>query len=68
MFIFRIKKDKPLQIISEKTGEILEVHCPKDNKNTGIVIGLKLPKDYKILHSKQVEDLNDSTDDLNYNK
>lgn len=67
MFIYRIKKESPLQILNKETGEVIEISCPKDFKNTGIRVALKLPENYKILHTKQRVDNDDIKDD-SFNK
>ena len=67
MFTYRIKKEVPLQIVNKETGETIEIHCPKDFKNTGMRVALKLPENYKILHTKQrVSD--EHNEDNNFNK
>jgi hypothetical protein len=70
MFFLRIKKGIPLKVLNELTNEVLEIHVPNNYKNTGMIVGLTLPKSYKILHTKQVvekKDVNEDTDS-NFNR
>ena len=54
MFVLRIKKGIPLKILNEVSGDVIEIHVPDDFKNAGMRVALKLPKNHKILHTKQL--------------
>lgn len=63
MFLIRIKKGIPLRVLDEISNEVLEIHVPNNYKNTGMIVGLTLPKNYRILHTKQVVEKNDVNED-----
>lgn len=70
MINYKFSKGRPLLIEDVKTGEIIEIHVPKDYKNQSMRINIHMDKRFQILRQTKSADAENKKveSDENFNK
>ena len=71
MLTFKFRKNRPLIITNIETNESIEIHVPKEYKNSSMEVNLVVSKKHRVTQRKPVETgsiKEVETDDFNYNK